>query len=142
VPKGGIVARVDSNLAGMQLASDKASAARLDAQLRFDRNQAQRLNSLLAQNAIAKSTRDQAESTRDMDAAALAQAQAAVHKSQYQFDHSDIRAPFPAASLRADQSWRIRDGRQADRPPCRHRLDRSERPDTDRNGRHLREECP
>jgi len=95
VPKGGIVARVDSNLAGMQLASDKASVARLDAQLRFDRNQAQRLNSLLAQNAIAKSTRDQAESTRDMDAAALSQAEAAVRKSQYQFDHSDIRAPFP-----------------------------------------------
>lgn len=95
VAKGGIVARVDSNLAGMQLASDKASVARLDAQLRYDRNQAQRLNSLFAQNAIAKSTRDQAESTRDMDAAALAQAEAATHKSQYQFDHSDIRAPFP-----------------------------------------------
>lgn len=95
VPKGGIVARVDNNLAGMQLASDKASVARLDAQLRFDREQAQRMETLYAQNAIARSTHDQAVSTRDMDAAALAQAQAALKKSRYQFDHSDIRAPFP-----------------------------------------------
>jgi RND family efflux transporter MFP subunit len=95
VPKGGIVARVDNSLAGMQLASDKASVARLEAQVRFDREQAQRMESLFAQNAIAKSTRDQAASTRDMDAAALAAAQAALKKSQYQFDHSDIRAPFP-----------------------------------------------
>jgi len=95
VAKGGIVARVESNLAAMQLASDKANAARLSAQLNYDRGQAQRMESLLAQSAIAKSTRDQAISTRDMDAAASAQAGAAVRKSQYQFDHSDIRAPFP-----------------------------------------------
>ena len=95
VPKGGIVARVDNNLAGMQLASDKASVARLEAQVRFDRDQAQRMDSLFAQSAIAKSTRDQAVSTRDMDVAALASAQAAFKKSRYQFDHSDIRAPFP-----------------------------------------------
>ena len=95
VSKGGIVARVDNNLAGMQLASDRASVARLEAQVRFDRDQAQRMDSLFAQSAIAKSTRDQAASTRDMDTAALAAAQAALKKSQYQFDHSDIRAPFP-----------------------------------------------
>ena len=90
-----VVARIDSNLAGLQLASDKANVARLGAQLRFDRSQAERMDNLLGQNAIAKSTRDQAISTRDMDAGALAQAQAAFHKSQYQFTHSDIRAPFP-----------------------------------------------
>jgi len=95
VPKDGIVARVDNNLAAMQLASDKASVARLEAQVRFDRDQAQRMDSLFGQNAIAKSTRDQAASTRDMDTAALAQAEAALKRSQYKFDHSDIRAPFP-----------------------------------------------
>ena len=95
VPKGGIVARVDNNLAGMQLASDRASVARLEAQVRFDRDQALRMDNLFAQSAIAKSTRDQAASTRDMDKASLAAAQAALKKSQYQFDHSDIRAPFP-----------------------------------------------
>jgi RND family efflux transporter MFP subunit len=95
VAQGGIVARVDNNLAAMQLASDKANVARLGAQLRYDRGQAERLQNLFAQNAIAQSTRDQAIATRDMDAAALAQAEAAMKKSQYQFDHSDIRAPFP-----------------------------------------------
>lgn len=95
VPKGGVVARVDSSLAALQLASDRASEARLSAQLEYDRGQAERMQNLFAQNAIAKSTRDQAVSTRDMDAAALAQARAAVKKSQYEFDHTEIRAPFP-----------------------------------------------
>src|SRR5437762_3256323 len=65
------------------------------AQLNYDRNQASRMENLFGQNAIAKSTRDQAVSTRDMDAAALGQAQAAMRRSQYQFEHSEIRAPFP-----------------------------------------------
>jgi len=90
-----VVARIDSSLAGMQLASDRANVARLSAQLRFDRGQAERMNNLFKQNAIAKSARDQAAATRDMDAAALAQAQAALKKSEYQFAHGDIRAPFP-----------------------------------------------
>jgi RND family efflux transporter MFP subunit len=95
VPKGGIVARVDNTLALTQLASDKANVTRLEAQLRYDHDQAQRMENLFSQNAIAKSARDQAVSTRDMDTAALAQAEAAVKKSQYEVDHSDIRAPFP-----------------------------------------------
>lgn len=95
VAKGGVVARVDDSLAALQLASDKANVARLSAQLTYDRGQADRMQNLFAQNAIAKSTRDQAISSRDMDAAALAQADAAVKRSQYQFDHTDIRAPFP-----------------------------------------------
>lgn len=95
VPKGGIVARVDNTLAVTQLASDQANVTRLQAQLLYDRGQAERMETLYSQNAIAKSTRDQAASTRDMDAAALVQAQSAVKKSQYEVDHSDIRAPFP-----------------------------------------------
>jgi len=94
VKKGDVVARIDSDVAGLQLASDRANASRLAAQLNFDRAQAERMQKLYAVNAIAKSTRDQAASTRDMDAAALAQAQAALKTSQYKFDHSQIRAPF------------------------------------------------
>lgn len=95
VKQGDIVAKIDSDVAGLQLASDKANVARLSAQLTYDRAQAARMQKLFDMNAIAKSTRDQATSTRDMDAAAVAQAQAALKKSQYQFDHSQIRAPFP-----------------------------------------------
>ncbi|MBV9330829.1 MAG: efflux RND transporter periplasmic adaptor subunit [Alphaproteobacteria bacterium] len=94
VQQGDVVARLDSSVASMQLASDKANVARLAAQLRFDRAQADRMESLYSQSAIAKATRDQAISTREMDVGALAQAQAALSKSQYQHDHDEIRAPF------------------------------------------------
>jgi RND family efflux transporter MFP subunit len=89
-----VVTRVDPSLASLQLASDKANVARLAAQVAFDRNQADRMDNLFKQNAIAKSTRDQAVATRDMDAAALLQAQAMLRKSQYQLTHGEIRAPF------------------------------------------------
>jgi RND family efflux transporter MFP subunit len=94
VKAGDVVARLDSSVAGMQLTSDKANAAKLDAQLRFDRAQAERMDSLFSQNAIAKATRDQAMSARDADVGALAAARAAVAKSQYNVDHDEIRAPF------------------------------------------------
>lgn len=95
VKQDDIVVKVDPSLASMQLASDRANVARLAAQLRFDRNQAERMDNLFKQNAIAKATRDQAGATRDMDAAALAQAQAALKRSEYQLAHGGIRAPFP-----------------------------------------------
>jgi len=95
VKAGDIVARIDKDVAGMQLASDRANVARLSAQLKFDRSQADRMDRLFQQSAIAKATRDQAQSTREMDEGALAQAQASLSKSQYQFTHSEIRAPFP-----------------------------------------------
>jgi RND family efflux transporter MFP subunit len=90
-----IVARIDQSVAKLQLDSDRANFARLAAQLRFDRAQADRMDNLFKQNAIARATRDQAESTRDADVGSLAQARAAMLKSQYQYDHSLIRAPFP-----------------------------------------------
>jgi len=95
VKQGDVVARIDSDVAGLQLASDHANSARLAAQLAFDKAQADRMEKLYSVNAIAKATRDQAVSTRDMDSAALAQAKATEKHSQYQFDHSQIRAPFP-----------------------------------------------
>ena len=95
VNAGDVVARIDPTNAGLQLASDRANAAKLAAQLRYDRSQAQRMQTLFSQNAIARATRDQAASARDEDAAALAQAQATLSQSQYALDHGQIRAPFP-----------------------------------------------
>jgi RND family efflux transporter MFP subunit len=95
VKAGDVVAKIDNQLSSLQLASDKANVARLAAQLRYDRDQAARMENLYNQNAIAKSTRDQAKSTKDMDSAALAQAEASYKRSQYQFTHGEIRAPFP-----------------------------------------------
>jgi RND family efflux transporter MFP subunit len=95
VNAGDVVAKIDATNASLQLASDRANVAKLAAQLRYDRSQATRMQTLFKENAIARATRDQAASSRDEDSAALAQAQAAVSKSQYQLDHGQIRAPFP-----------------------------------------------
>jgi RND family efflux transporter MFP subunit len=95
VPANGIVARIDQSVAKLQLDSDRANVERLSAQVKFDRAQAARMENLFSQNAIARATRDQAVSTRDADVGSLAQAKAAMLKSQYQYDHSIIRAPFP-----------------------------------------------
>src|SRR5690348_11773074 len=54
VKAGDVIARLDKNMAGMQLASDKANVARLAAQLNFDRSQADRMSRLFSQSAIAK----------------------------------------------------------------------------------------
>lgn len=89
-----IVARIDNSVATLQRNADRANVTRLAAQLRFDRSQAERMQNLFNQNAIARSTRDQAASSRDMDIAALAQAQATLKRSEYLLAHSDIRAPF------------------------------------------------
>ncbi len=95
VKSGDVVARIDPTNAKLQLNADHANVAKLAAQLRYDSSQAQRMQTLFGQNAIAKATRDQAASTRDQDAAALAQAQAVLGQSQYTSDHGQIRAPFP-----------------------------------------------
>lgn len=95
VPQGGVVARIDQSIAKLQLDSDRANYTRLEAQVKFDRTQASRMENLFSQNAIARATKDQAESTRDADVGSLAAAKAAMMKSQYQYDHSIIRAPFP-----------------------------------------------
>ena len=89
-----VVARIDQSIAKLQLDSDRGNYERLVAQVKFDRAQADRMDNLFKQNAIARATRDQAVSTRDADVGALAQAKAAMLKSQYQYDHSIIRAPF------------------------------------------------
>ncbi len=92
---GDVVARIDPTNARLQLSADRANVAKLAAQLRYDRSQAERMQTLYKQNAIAKATRDQAASSRDQDAAALAQAQAVLGQSSYVADHGEIRAPFP-----------------------------------------------
>lgn len=94
VKQGDVVARLDNLVLGMQLAQQKANVARLAANSRFNREQAVRMQRLYDSSAIAQSQRDQAVSSRDMTNAELAQAQAVLKQTQYQYDHSEIRAPF------------------------------------------------
>ncbi|HVP84335.1 MAG TPA: efflux RND transporter periplasmic adaptor subunit [Rhizomicrobium sp.] len=94
VKKGDVIARLDKSMVSMQLASDSANVNRLGASLRYDSAQAARMKNLMDQNAIAKSTSDQAASQRDVTAAELSQARAQLSRTRYQYDHSEIRAPF------------------------------------------------
>jgi len=94
VKQGDVIARLDANLARMQRDSDTANVAKLNAQVRYDRAQAQRMQELMDRKVVSKAGLDQATSTRDANEAALKQAEAAAKRSQYQLDHSEIRAPF------------------------------------------------
>jgi RND family efflux transporter MFP subunit len=94
VKEGDVIARLDANLARLQSDSDKANVAKLTAQVRYDRAQAQRMQELMDRKVVSKAGLDQATSTRDANEAALKQAEAAAKRSQYQLDHSEIRAPF------------------------------------------------
>jgi RND family efflux transporter MFP subunit len=94
VKEGDVIARLDGNLARMQQDSDKAAVAKLTAQVRFDRAQAARMQELMDKKVVSKAGLDQATSTRDANEAALKQAEAGLRKSQYQLEHSEIRAPF------------------------------------------------
>lgn len=95
VQEGDVIARLDSNMVEMQRESDRANVARLGALAKYDRAHAARMQELLDKKVMSKAAADQAASQRDSNEAALAQAQAALKRSQYQVEHSEIRAPFP-----------------------------------------------
>ncbi len=95
VKQGDVIARLDNHVLAMQLASQKANVARLKASMGYNRDQAGRMQKLFDANAISKSQRDQAVSTSTMSNAELSSAQAQLNETQYQYEHSEIRAPFP-----------------------------------------------
>ncbi len=95
VKQGDVIARLDNHVLAMQLASQKANVARLKASMGYNRDQAGRMQKLFDANAISKSQRDQAVSTSTMSTAELSSAQAQLNETQYQYEHSEIRAPFP-----------------------------------------------
>lgn len=95
VKAGDPVAELDLDILRLQYESDEADVVRLRATVRYDDEQALRMNRLVKAQAIATSTRDEVVSTRDGDEAQLAQAIADAAKSKYELDHGAIRAPFP-----------------------------------------------
>lgn len=95
VKAGDPVAIVSYDLLNDQYQSDSAAVTRLQATVRYDEAQADRMVRLAKAQAIAASQRDEAVSTRDADRAQLKQAIADAAKSKYALDHGKIRAPFP-----------------------------------------------
>lgn len=94
VKQGDVVARLDGQMVEMQRESDRANVARLSALVKYDRDHAARMQELLDKKVMSKAAAEQAASQRDSNEAALKQAQAALKRSEYQVDHSEIRAPF------------------------------------------------
>jgi len=94
VAKGDVIARLDANRARLQQDADAANVARLSAQVRYDRGHAARMQELVERKVVSKAAADQAASTRDANEAGLKAAEAERKRSQYQLDHSEIRAPF------------------------------------------------
>lgn len=94
VKQGEVVARLDGQMTEMQRDSDRANVARLSALVKYDRGHAARIQELHEKKVMSKAAADQAASQRDSNEAALKQAEAALNRSQYQFEHSEIRAPF------------------------------------------------
>lgn len=94
VAAGDVIARLDPNVARMENDSAQANVARLAAQVRFDRAQAQRLQELHERKVVSKAAVDQANSTRDANEAALKQADASARRSAFRLERSEIRAPF------------------------------------------------
>ena len=94
VATGDVIARLDPNVARMENDSAQANVARLAAQVRFDRAQAQRLQELHERKVVSKAAVDQANSTRDANEAALKQADASAKRSAFRLERSEIRAPF------------------------------------------------
>ena len=91
---GEAIARLDDSLMKMQLAEDEASIKRLEASLRFKRDEMTRLKRLSSTGNTPKSRLDQATSERDMTEQELAQARVKRDRTLYNLEHSKIAAPF------------------------------------------------
>ncbi len=108
VRKGRIIAELDPSLFDTQVAQERATVARLKAEVERSRVQAEdakvklgRAQELSKQELIAKSDLDAAESTANAAAAAvksaeaqLLQAQASLNQAQVNLSHTIIRAPI------------------------------------------------
>lgn len=95
VEAGGIIAKIDQELLTLQLAEDEANVQRLEASLKYERQEVARIQKLAASKTVSASRLDEAVARRDMTAAELERAKATRDRTNYQVARSDIRAPFP-----------------------------------------------
>jgi len=95
VEKGDLLARLDWQPLQFQLDENIASVKRLEASLKYQQQQVERLTKLSQTNNTAVNQLDQAVSQRDMVAQDLSKARITQQKTEYQLERSVIRAPFP-----------------------------------------------
>lgn len=104
VRRGEVLFRIDPRPYRAALARARADRARAKARLELAKLEAQRAETLLAANAIARAERDTLASTSAQAAAELAAADAAVALAQLDLDFTTIRAPIAGRAGRAQVS--------------------------------------
>jgi len=95
VKKGDLLARLDWQPLQFQLEENITSVKRLEASLKYQQQQVERLTKLSQTNNTAVNQLDQAISQRDMVAQDLSKARITQQKTEYQLERTTVRAPFP-----------------------------------------------
>ncbi|MEM9533478.1 MAG: efflux RND transporter periplasmic adaptor subunit [Pseudomonadota bacterium] len=95
VDAGGELARLDRRTIELQLQDNDATVKRLEAQLKFQRNQVTRLNQLADTNNAAATQLDEAQSQAEVVTQELRAARIAGEQIQVNLERSSVRAPFP-----------------------------------------------
>ena len=95
VEKGDVIAELDSQPLQLQLMDNIAAIKRLEASLKYQERQVNRLEKLSNTNNAAVTQLDQAISQRDMVAQDLARAKVTKQTTEYQLERTKIRAPYP-----------------------------------------------
>jgi RND family efflux transporter MFP subunit len=95
VPRGGGIARTDATQLELQRAELQAGVVREEGRLRFLTREAERLESLLAENIAARSQYERTVNDRDVSRSDLAIQRARLEQVDDQLARTQIRAPFP-----------------------------------------------
>ena len=92
--QGEVVARIDDAMLRQSLAESEAAAARERARLTYLDAQVKRLETLITQNTVTRSTLDEAVAERDMTRGELQAARARVSLTRERLERTRIKAPF------------------------------------------------
>ncbi|MCP3675661.1 MAG: efflux RND transporter periplasmic adaptor subunit [Gammaproteobacteria bacterium] len=95
VDAGDIIAELDERPLKFQLADNNANILSLEASLKYNQKQVERLIKLAESNNTAHTQLDLAISQRDMASQDLARAKVTKERTLYQLERTKIRAPFP-----------------------------------------------
>jgi RND family efflux transporter MFP subunit len=95
IEKGGVIARIGSELLDLEAQRAAAAVKRLEARVAFLDNEVERFEALAGKGSGTRQRLDQARSERDMARQDLAEARVALQRAQYDVAHAEVKAPFP-----------------------------------------------
>lgn len=94
IEQGEVIARIDDRAWQLQLEDNEASIKRLEADLRYINQQADRLRKLAQENNAARNELDEQLARRDMGEQDLIRARVAREQTLYQIERAQVRAAF------------------------------------------------